>query len=703
MLVARASLRRRNFHAPRSLVDGGDRILREGDPMTKVRWSLATQQLWQQASLPLCHEETWCGNPPDYPARGPLPRLYDPKDMPSDKSTPIPIGILHGLAHIELGAIDNYWDTVVRFAPRPADDVYHLPRAFYDDFANVACDEARHFALVENRLRELDSFYGQLPAHRALLEHAANTRSTLAARLAVIPLVQEARGLDAGPRLVHKLKSLGDPVSADVVAQIVLEERGHVARGIEWFTYLCGQIQKDPVPYFHELVREFSPTPLEMASKPKKATAPVTPPRQVNRPTNGKTLVVSGCVWPERTSSAAGVRTTDMIEMARDEGYDVICISPCRPNEHTVRWEADGVACVQLDPNTGDVETFLKTTRVDAVVFDRFIAEEMYGWHFATHVPSAKRILDLQDVHFLRKAREHLVLKAKVDFEATLGLDIDVEPVLPSVLRELASIYRSDTTLYVSEFEKTLLVERFGVPSASLEALDYMLPLSVLSMPSPFEEREHVAVIGSFKHPPNVDGLKWLTSHIWPRARERLGEDVELHIYGSYASARDMKHFEQPRENVRMMGFCKDVHATLGQYRVSLAPLRFGAGIKGKVIDSWIAGTPVVSTSVGAEGLHFDGTSAWGGRVANASDAFSVAMQQLYEDPDAWKASQAAGHGICQTHYNRHKQQHAFARVLQAPPRENWLGRVLSSSQFRATEYMSRFIRAKNEAAASSI
>ncbi|OQR84144.1 hypothetical protein ACHHYP_13838, partial [Achlya hypogyna] len=667
MLLSRASKRslRRFLHTPRSLVDAGDRILREGDPMTKVSRSLAAQELWQAQRIPLCHGDTWQGHPPDYPARGPRPVLYDPKDMPSDKAFPIPISILHNLAHIELGAIDNYWDTVVRFEPTPAHGDYKLPRAFYDDFATVACDEARHFRLVEDRLRELGSGYGALPAHRALLEHAANTRDALAARLAVIPLVQEARGLDAGPRLVHRLKSIGDPASAAVVAQIVFEERGHVARGIEWFRFLCAQVGQDPVDYFHKLVREHFPEglpgpfnlearlaahmppqwfqPLEMAKKPK-APVPVAPVATDAEagPTNGKTLVVAGCVWPEKTSSAAGVRTTALIDLARADGWRVVCVSPCRPNEHTARWAAAGVPCVQLDPNTGAVEAFLKTTPADAVLFDRFIAEEMYGWHFVTHAPAACRILDLQDVHFLRKAREHLVMKAQADFASTLGLDVDVEPVLPNVLRELASIYRSDATLYVSAFEQRLLTERFGVPAASLHALDYVLPVRpAASSAVPWIDRRHVAVVGSFKHPPNVDGLKWLTDAIWPAARPLLGPDVELHIYGSYATARDTKAFDRPQENVRFRGFCDDVHETLGQYRVSLAPLRYGAGIKGKVIDSWIAGTPVVATAVGAEGLHPD-AELWGGVVANAPDAFAAATARFYHNEEAWTTATTA-------------------------------------------------------------
>ncbi|OQR94313.1 hypothetical protein THRCLA_08195 [Thraustotheca clavata] len=706
-----------------SLVEAGERILNESEPMIKVAMSLETQEQWQSKQLPLSHQEKWPGNPPKYPARSARPLLFDPKDMPSDKSYPIPVSILHALAHIELGAIDNYWDTVCRFEPRPKEDKYDLPIEFYDDFVNVACDEARHLKLVEDRLQELNSFYGQLPAHRALLEHAANTRNALAARLAVIPLVQEARGLDAGPRLVHKLKSIGDPLSAEIVGQIVFEERGHVAKGIEWFTFLCGQIDRNPIAYFHQLVREYFPEglpgpfnlearlashmpptwfqPLEMERK--KMKDELTKPKKVvqNRPSNGKTLVVAGCVWPERTSSAAGVRTTEMIEMAQEEGWNIICISPCRLNNHTELLTASGVTCIQLDPNTSQVEEFLKENRVDVILFDRFISEEMYAWKFFHHAPNATRILDLQDVHFLRKAREHLVLKEKVDFTATLNADINVDAVMPNALRELASIYRSDITLYVSEFEKDLLQGRFGISQHQLKALDYILPTNFHSTitldnqdQQSFEDRKHIAVVGSFKHPPNVDGLKWLTTHVWPQARKALNEDVELHIYGSYATAKDYKLFDAPKSNVHLVGFCDDVHQTLAKYRLSLAPLRFGAGIKGKILDSWIANTPVVSTSVGSEGLHYK-PEKWGGLVADSPLNFASQTSQLYNDKELWTTMQSNAFNLCK-HYSRDVQKAKWIDVLSTKVHDNWIGKVLWSSQFRATEYMSRFIQAKN-------
>ncbi|RLO13176.1 hypothetical protein DYB28_001452 [Aphanomyces astaci] len=670
------------------------------------------------------HTSTWSPNPPDFPSRPPRPLLYDPKDMPSEKGFPIPVAILHALAHIELGAMDNYWDTIVRFGPSQSDGLCELPRAFYDDFLNVACDEARHFELVTGRLHELGSFYGQLPAHRALLAHAHNTQNCLAARLAVIPLVQEARGLDAGPRLVHKLKSLGDRESADIVAQIVFEERGHVSCGIKWFKHLCASTKRDPVGYFHELVKgtfpeglpgpfdlearlaaNMDPTwyqPLEMPKKPTiildKPVNPVTPFRKKN----GKAILIAGSVWPERPSSAAGVRTCDMIDILLDEGWDVVCISPSRLNAHTRALAATGVHCEQVDPNKEEaLEAFMcsRETPVHVALFDRYIAEEMYGWQVTKLAPHALRVLDLQDVHFLRKAREFHVCTDKKDYRTTLQPSIDVEPVASVVLRELASVYRSHLTLYVSEFEKTMLTTRFDVPPRRLRKLDYIVPDDKLNQfPPNFKDRRHVAVIGSFKHAPNVDGLHWLKDTLWPTMRQSLPPHTELHMYGSYASAKAIKSLHNPHMNVHVMGFCDDVHETLASYRVSLAPLRFGAGIKGKIIDSWAAGTPVVSTSVGAEGMHYHPNQPWGGAVADSPAEFADRVAALYGNADEWTAAYEGGKVLCRTHYDLDSQRRTLLDVVGSPTDvDNWVGRVLESSQFRATEYMSRFIQEKNK------
>lgn len=161
--------------------------------------------------------------------------------------------MLHTLAHIELNAIDLAWDTVARFSP--FFDV--LGRDFFDDFAHVADDESRHFMWCSQRLAELGFKYGDIPANNLLMRECENTSSNVAARLAVIPLVQEARGLDAGPRLVKRLMGFGDHRTSKIVETIADEEIAHVAVGVDWFLSVCQKMNRAPCPTFKDLIKEY--------------------------------------------------------------------------------------------------------------------------------------------------------------------------------------------------------------------------------------------------------------------------------------------------------------------------------------------------------------------------------------------------------------------------------------------------------------
>ncbi|TMW57071.1 hypothetical protein Poli38472_002996 [Pythium oligandrum] len=728
-----------------SLIAYGERVLKTPEPSEKVRLTHEAYAQWLRGGLPIWSGDVWRSDPPPQPARSELPVLYAPKVMPSpkDMDAPIPVIMLHALAHIELGAIDNYWDTIVRFDPHK----YKLPRPFYEDFLTVADDEARHFTMVDDRLRQLGSYYGDLPATLALLEHAANTTEALAARIAVVPLVQEARGLDSGERLVHKLQSVGDKASAKIVEQIVFEERNHVSCGIKWFQHLCGNVLPegtDPVSYFHELVLHYFPDglpgpfdidarlaadmppawyqPLEAKTRHYKGTArdptvsaSSSSQRLAAFASGKKKIVLAGSVWPERTSSAAGVRSSDLIAIFQAHGYQVLCVSPSRLNEHTERLgQEHNVHCVQADANSDAFQKLLREVDPQIVVFDRFIAEEMYGWQAQKYAPQALRVLDLQDVHFLRRAREFLVKKRGVPFVDTLDvhtlpLESEKGDLEKHVIRELAAIHRSDLTLYVSDVERQALTQRFQIPDELLHRCDFFYPQSSKESLPGFDARRDIAFIGSFKHAPNVDAVEWLKQSILPvfRASGNAVTPPEIHVYGSYS--QDSKRYAKlhdPTNGFHLKGFAPDVHETLQRYRLSVAPLRFGAGIKGKIADGWVNGTPCVSTAIGAEGMYLEagGASTWGGYVADTPDAFARAMHTLYDEPSEWHRAQTTGFQISSTRYDWETNASSLmerlerARAEQETTRSHhWMGRILWSEKYRATEFMSRYIRLKNE------
>ena len=218
------------------------------DPAAKAGAATMMAQRWRAESLLAGGARLGLGRP----ARPERPVLLPPREMPkrrSGKTRAGRVALLHALAHIELNAIDLACDIVARFA---APD---LPTAFYDDWVRVADEEAKHFLLLSDRLADFSAVYGELPAHDGLWEAAEATAHDLLARLAIIPLVLEARGLDVTPSMIDRLDGFGDTKSADVLRTIYEDEIGHVAIGKRWFDWLCEERGVEPRTTWQALVR----------------------------------------------------------------------------------------------------------------------------------------------------------------------------------------------------------------------------------------------------------------------------------------------------------------------------------------------------------------------------------------------------------------------------------------------------------------
>jgi len=231
-----------------SVNGAGCAVLGASDPAEKVALTRRFAEDWRAGRLALGGEARL----PDRPARPALPELQPPRDMPrrrAARSREGRIALLHALAHIELNAIDLAWDLVARFGGPD------LPRDFHDDWIAVAAEEAEHFALITTRLGAAGARYGDLPAHDGLWEAAEATAGDLLARLAVVPLVLEARGLDVTPAMILRLDRNGDPESAAALRILLADEIGHVAAGVRWFRWECAQRALDPADTWRGLVR----------------------------------------------------------------------------------------------------------------------------------------------------------------------------------------------------------------------------------------------------------------------------------------------------------------------------------------------------------------------------------------------------------------------------------------------------------------
>lgn len=230
-----------------TLAEGAVRILETGDAATKAETARAAAVAWRSGKLPL-----GAATPPARPARPVRPELRLPRDMPKRRATGSlanRVALLHALAHIELNAIDLAADLLARFGGSGRS------RAFHDDWMHVAAEEAEHFLLLAERLEALGAAYGDLPAHDGLWQAATATAHDLLARLAVVPLVLEARGLDVTPRMIGDLERAGDGESAGVLRRIFDDEIGHVAVGQRWFHAECVARGLDPGPTWQVLVR----------------------------------------------------------------------------------------------------------------------------------------------------------------------------------------------------------------------------------------------------------------------------------------------------------------------------------------------------------------------------------------------------------------------------------------------------------------
>jgi uncharacterized ferritin-like protein (DUF455 family) len=226
-------------------------VLSTADARAKARLSREHAAAWaasRAAGRPL---PIGRAAPPDTPARPARPELVAPGDVPRRRPGS-PEGrraLLHAIAHIELNAVDLHWDIVARFAHVP------MPPGFYDDWVQAAAEEGKHFLLLDDWLIAQGSGYGAYPAHANLWQAAADTAQDLLARLAVVPMVLEARGLDVTPGMIELFRKTGDAAAAAALETIYAEEVGHVAYGSKWFNFLCGRADRDPKETFHDLVR----------------------------------------------------------------------------------------------------------------------------------------------------------------------------------------------------------------------------------------------------------------------------------------------------------------------------------------------------------------------------------------------------------------------------------------------------------------
>lgn len=399
-----------------------------------------------------------------------------------------------------------------------------------------------------------------------------------------------------------------------------------------------------------------------------------------------KNILILGKTWPESSASAAGTRVLDLIHLLTPLSDRLHFASAAQRGAESN--DLGSVDCHHIQLNDDSFDAWIADLQPTLVVFDRFMTEEQFGWRVADQCPNAIRVLDTSDFHTLRLARETALKTGKpLDLFTDIGL------------REFAAIARCDLTLVISPIEKALLIDAFHVAPAQLHWLPFLQTAPDATTLVPYAQRQHMLFVGGYKHAPNVDAVLWLKQAIWPLIRAQLPM-VECHIYGPYAP-QSMTQLHQPKQGFQICGRVPDIHAVMSQHRINLAPLRYGAGNKGKVIDGWATGTPTVLTPIAAEGMgeqYLDLFPPVEDPIAFASQAVL-----LYQNAALWQQAQSQGITALQQGTDPMVHGAAFREqllrlkeTLQEHRHHNVIGRLLAQQKYRANEFLSRWITLKN-------
>jgi len=403
--------------------------------------------------------------------------------------------------------------------------------------------------------------------------------------------------------------------------------------------------------------------------------------------------LIIGHVWPEPGSSAAGTRINEIMLMLYADGWNLTFASAAQRSEFVRFPENIVIDEVQIELNSSTFDFWLKALKPDLVLFDRFMSEEQYGWRVAKMLPKCIRVLDTEDLHFLRHTRANRIDSKSVMRQADF--------YTAETFREIAAIYRCDLSLIISKFECELLTNTFKIP----EDLLYYLPFyrknvaqnSAFSLNAAFEKRRGFAMIGNFQHPPNRDAVLYLKEHIWPAILTRE-PSAELHIYGAYMQAKD-KQLHDVKSNFFMHGRVDNALEAIQKHRVLLAPLRFGAGLKGKLVDAMQSGTPFVTTDIGAEGLLCSPRN-----VVNEIGGFAQRAVMLHNSKNDWQEASEEGYRYFNEQFADDTIQARFLAVLnklvvdvEKQRLQNFTGAMLMHHRMQSTRFLSKWIEEKNK------
>lgn len=398
-----------------------------------------------------------------------------------------------------------------------------------------------------------------------------------------------------------------------------------------------------------------------------------------------KKLLLIAQDWPAPETSAIGRRLLELLKLMNSQGYQsyVACAAELR--------ETTPIFFIRspIALNHSSFDHWVKKLSPQVVIYDRFIAEEQYGWRVRQSCPTAISVLDTSDLHCLRQARQ---------LSLQVGQSLRLHTA--TAQRELAAILRCDLSLLIADFEKSLLENHFNMSSHLLLWLPFLVADNDWQEGPVFKQREHCLFMGNFKHKPNRDAAMWLANELWPIIRTRLPNNCELHLYGSFVD-HAIQALHNPKNRFFVKGKAANAHETVGRYRLNLAPLRFGAGQKAKILQGWQSGTPTIASPTGFESMANE--NQLGFKIPTNAAQWRNCCADLYHNQDRWRRVQTNGFEILQANFLADTFAPRFtarieeiAKDLTAHRDNNFFGSMLWQQQFRAQEFMGRWIEEKN-------
>ncbi|MFD1294094.1 glycosyltransferase family 4 protein [Lutibacter holmesii] len=408
-----------------------------------------------------------------------------------------------------------------------------------------------------------------------------------------------------------------------------------------------------------------------------------------------KKLLIIGFVWPEPNATAAGSRMLQLIELFQQKGYSITFASTASKTPTMFNLENIHIKTVSIELNNASFDLFITKLNPDIVLFDRYLTEEQFGWRVSENCPKAIRILDTEDLHFLRNARK-TALKNNTKVSNS-------ELMNEMAKREIASIFRCDLTLIISKYEMKLLKKVFKIPKTILQYVPFLMNSisseTINSYPS-FENRSHFMTMGNFRHEPNWDAVLQLKNNIWPLIRKQL-PSAEMHVYGAYVSEKALQ-LHNKKEGFLVKGWANSTENIFKNSKVCLAPLRFGAGLKGKLIDAMKYGTPSVTTSIGAEAMHKK--LSWNGYICDNPTDFATKAIKLYSNKIEWEKAQENGAIILNKCFSKTKYGNKLQdkimlleENLENHRLNNFMGSLLMHHTLKSTKFLAKWIEEKNK------